>query len=61
MILQLLDEEGVINVGGEAKSVYDFAKQDIPNIGKIQASDIPDVKIAPDTTMNLKKLKGLIQ
>lgn len=61
LILQLLDEEGVINVGGKAQSVYDFAKQDSPEIGRIRSTEISDVKIAPDTTMNVKKLKGLIQ
>ena len=60
IIMLLLEEEGVINVGGESQSVYDFAKQDNPNIQILSREDILDVNIAPDTTMNTSKMKKII-
>ena len=60
LILQLLDCSGVINLGGESQSVYDFAKVTNPRINQITRKDVKDVKIAPDTSMNTTKLKGII-
>jgi dTDP-4-dehydrorhamnose reductase len=60
IIMLLLEEKGVINVGGESQSVYDFAKQDNPNIQILSRKDILDVNIAPDTTMNTSKMKKII-
>tara|TARA_R110001592_G_scaffold242336_3_gene502839 strand:- start:306 stop:581 length:276 start_codon:yes stop_codon:yes gene_type:complete len=58
--LKLLDKTGVINIGGKAQTVYDFAKTENPNIKKISRLDIEDVDIAPDTTMNISKLKEIL-
>ena len=57
---KLLNETGVINVGGKAQSVYDFAKKDNPNLQKISRKDIKDVNIAPDTSMDISRLKNII-
>ena len=57
---KLLKETGVINVGGKSQSVYDFAKRDNPNLQKISRKDIKDVNIAPDTSMDISKLKNII-
>ena len=59
-VLKLLDKTGVINVGGKPQIVYDFAKKENPNIDKIARADIKDVDIAPDTTMNISKLKEIL-
>ena len=58
---KLLNKTGVINVGGEAQSAYDFAKKDNPNLQKISRKDIEDVNIAPDTSMDISRLKNIIQ
>ena len=60
IIMRLLDKTGVINVGGKAQSVYDFASRKNPNIKKCTRADIKDVSIAPDTTMNINKLRGIL-
>jgi len=60
IVLKLLGETGVINVGGESQSVYEFVKGYDAGIGKITKEEIKDVKIAPDTTMNIQKMKRLI-
>ena len=60
-IIKLLDQNGIINVGGDSQTVYDFAKKENANIDKISISDIKDVEMAPDTSMNIEKLKGILK
>ena len=60
-IFKLLDEEGVINVGGPPQSVYDFAKLDNPNVGTVSRESIGDVLIAPDTSMNTSKMRKILK
>ena len=55
--LKLLNQTGVINVGGEPPNAYDFIKRDQPDIDKIYRKDIQDVDMAIDSTMNLSKLQ----
>jgi len=56
--LKLLDETGIINVGGPPTNSYDFARVDNPNIGKIYRKDISE-KMAADSTMDVTKLKNI--
>ena len=58
--LQLLDETGIINVGGKSQSVYDFVKETNPDIQPITLSEISDVNMATDCTMDTKKMKRVI-
>lgn len=60
IILKLLNEKGVINLGGDSQSVYDFASKKNPRIKKITRQDVKDVCIAPDTSMNTSKLKEIL-
>lgn len=60
IIIKILDMKGIVNLGGKAQSVYDFAKIKNPSIAKIFRNDIPDVDIAPDTTMDLSKLNKFL-
>ena len=55
--LKLLDETGIINVGGPKTTPFDFARAEKPDIEKIYMKDISDVKMAKDSSMNLGKLK----
>ena len=58
--LKLLDKKGIINVGGPKTSPYDFIKNEKPDIGKIYRKDISDVKMAKDSSMNLSRLKRIL-
>ena len=58
--LQLLDEVGIINVGGEAQTVYDFVKPYEPEVGKISVKEISDVEVNPNSSMNIDKMKRLL-
>ena len=56
IILMLLDKKGTINIGGKSSSIYEFAKKDNPDIGKIYLEDISEI-MPKDTSMNLDKMK----
>ena len=58
--LQLLDETGIINVGGKSQSVYDFVKETNPNIKPITLSEISDVNMATDCSMDTTKMNKVI-
>ena len=60
IVLRLLGERGIINVGGKAQTVYDFAQASMPDIQKISAKDLSDVNMAPDTSMNINKMIGIL-
>lgn len=57
--LSLIKEKGVINIGCEAKSIYEFAKETNVNITPISRSSVKDVHVPIDTSMNLKKLHNI--
>ena len=55
IILKLLNKKGIINVGGPSQTIYNFAKKNNKNIGKIYSKgDFPK-----RIDMNLKKLKKI--
>ena len=58
--LKLLDKTGIINIGGEPTNTYKFIKHERPDIEKIYIKDISDVKMARDSSMNLNKLKRVL-
>ena len=58
--LKLLDETGIINVGGKSQSVYEFVKETNPDIEPITLSDVSDVNMATDCTMDTTKMEELL-
>ena len=58
--LKLLNEKGIINVGGKSQSVYDFVKEENPNVEPIYLKDISDVNMATDCSMDTAKMKKVI-
>jgi len=59
-ILKLLNQKGVINIGGKSQSVYKFAKKYNSRIEKISAKKMLGQKTRLNVTMNLKKFKRLV-
>ena len=59
IILMLLDKNGTINIGGKSSSIYEFAKKENPEVGKIYLEDIKEI-MPKDTSMNLDKMKELL-
>ena len=56
---KLINQKGIINVGGKARSVYSFAKFHNKNIKKIKVKK--NSLIPLNQTMNLKKLKKVLK
>ena len=54
---KIINEFGVINIGGKKQSVYKFAKMHNKNVKKIRNN----IKLPPNQTMNLDKLKKIIK
>ena len=50
IILSLLDESGIINIGGVKQTVYDFAKQSNPDIQTTSITQLSDVKLPEDSS-----------
>tara|TARA_R110002012_G_scaffold88538_2_gene217948 strand:+ start:199 stop:909 length:711 start_codon:yes stop_codon:yes gene_type:complete len=59
-ILKLLDQKGIINVGGETMSPFEFARKDNPDVKKITLNEVGDVKMGKNASMNINKMKNLI-
>jgi dTDP-4-dehydrorhamnose reductase len=59
-ILKLINQKGIVNVGGKSQSVYNFIKKHNPRNKKISAKKILGKNAKLNITMNLKKLKNLI-
>lgn len=60
LIPHLLDQKGILNVGGEKRDIYDFAKKFSNNkISSINYKKIPN--FPKDSSINLNKLKNIIK
>ena len=55
-----MNEKGIINVGGKSQSVYDFVKEENPNVEPIYLKDISDVNMATDCSMDTTKMTKVI-
>ena len=61
ILFKLLNQKGVINLGGKSDYIYNFAKKNNPKIKKIYLKK-KDVSVMPfDSSINLNKLNKLIK
>ena len=60
-LFKLLNNYGVINLGGKSKSIYDFAKKENKNIKKIFLEKKQNLGIPFNSTMNLNKLNLILK
>lgn len=59
ILFELMDETGIVNVGGPAMSMYKFVKNTNPNIEKIYLSDITDVDMS-FAVMDCTKMQNIL-
>ena len=59
-LFKLINKRGIINVGGKKQTVYSFVKKYNPNIKKISAKKIFGKKYPLNPSMNINKLKKLL-
>ena len=58
---KILHVKGVLNIGGSAKSVYNFAKKSNPNIKKMKIKNTKMINIPLNSLMNLTKLNKILK
>ncbi len=61
ILLKLLNEKGILNVGGKIQSVYNFAKIENPKIKKIFLKKNKKIKMPFNSSINTEKMKKIIK
>ena len=61
LILNVLDEEGIINIGGKGQSVFNFVRESVPAIKGITLKEVKDVNMATDCSLNINKLNKILR
>ncbi len=57
---KILDKKGIINIGGNDKSIYNFAKKTNPKVKKsLYSNQLSKVKMQKDSSININKLKKI--
>jgi dTDP-4-dehydrorhamnose reductase len=56
IIPKILNKKGILNIGGEIQTIYNFAKKNNKNVKKISAKG----KFPPNPSMNISKFKKII-
>lgn len=59
-ILKVVNQKGIINIGGRSQSVYNFVKKHNPKIKKFSARKILGKNAPLNISMNIKKFRKLI-
>ena len=59
---KLLKKKGIINIGGNDKSIYNFAKKTNPKVKKsLYSNHMSIVKMQKDSSININKLKKIVK
>ena len=59
---KLLKKKGIINIGGNDKSIYNFAKRTNPKVKKsLYSNYLSIVKMQKDSSININKLKKIVK
>jgi len=61
ILSKVLNKKGIINIGGKAQYIYNFAKKENKNIQKIALKKKNNIGIPIDSSLNLKKLNKIIK
>ena len=59
LLPKLLNEKGVLNIGGKTQSIFSFAKKSNPSVVSIRAKK--NNKLPFNQTMNLNKLNSILK
>jgi|TARA_B100001063_G_scaffold235987_1_gene255207 dTDP-4-dehydrorhamnose reductase len=61
ILFKILNKKGVLNIGGKAQFIYNFAKKNNPDLKKLFLNDKSKHEIPIDSSMNLSKLKKALK
>ena len=60
-LFKILDKKGIINLGGKAQYIYDFAFNENKNVKKVYLKKNKKIGMPFDSSLNLKKLKKILK
>lgn len=60
ILFKILNKKGIINLGGEIKTAYNFAKKENKDVKKIYLKKNNNLKMPINPSMNIRKLKKII-
>ena len=61
ILIKIIDKKGILNLGGPAQTVYNFAKKYNPGIKKTKSKKIGKYSMPLNFSMNLNKLNKVIK
>ncbi len=61
ILFKLLNKQGIINIGGKAQYIYNFAKKENKKVKKIYQNKKMKIKVPFDSTINIKKLQKIVK
>lgn len=61
ILFKLISKKGIINVGGPAKTVYDFAKKNNKLIIKKKVKKSDKIFLPPNSSINIVKMKKILK
>ncbi|MDC1176908.1 sugar nucleotide-binding protein [Candidatus Pelagibacter sp.] len=60
LLFKVLDEKGVLNIGGKKQSIFNFAYRDNNKIKKIYSTKVKNLAMPKNSTLNLLRIKRLL-
>ena len=60
ILFKLINKKGIINIGGQAKSIYNFAKKDNPNVKRVFLKKNNNIGVPFNSSINTRKLQKII-
>ncbi len=61
ILFKILNQKGILNVGGKSKIIYEFAKKDNKNVKKIYLKKKSNLGMPFNSSINISKLKKIIK
>ena len=61
ILLKLINEKGILNVGGKNQTIYNFAKKENPKIKKIFLKKNKKIKMPINSSINIKKMISILK
>tara|TARA_B100001057_G_C22771866_1_gene919942 strand:+ start:814 stop:1536 length:723 start_codon:yes stop_codon:yes gene_type:complete len=61
MVFKLLDQKGIINLGGKSQNIYNFAKKENKKIKKVFLKSNSRIGIPFDSSISISKLKKILK
>ena len=61
ILFKLINQKGIINIGGRTQTIYNFAKKNNPEVKKVYLENKSKIQFPKNPSINIGKLKKLIK